>query len=285
MQSTRSHIPKAPVYNPYDKFSKNDFDTWIGDITGSLRKVLRQEEEPEPQPQEDKWYYRIGNEEQPQVNGFANKESDSDNSGEEQLDDPFAETRARRVKGKARDPREGPGLAAGTINEPIELESDDEVSGHEDSDHETQLEADDGGESDEEYDDDSREEFREYPSARVNHPSKRSLTPTRRPHTVESDDDDGGDDEKQVFIQVETEEGSEEADMNSDEVDVEDTRYTRLGSYPGDDEVELSDSSLPTSRREISSHEKSPEDDVQEKDEFNDEEQPTMENTGTFLDF
>ncbi|KAF9071648.1 hypothetical protein BDP27DRAFT_494686 [Rhodocollybia butyracea] len=121
MKSVKSHISKAPVYNPYDKFTKQDFDAWIDDISGALSKALRHEEEERASNTEEKWYYKLDEEKESQIDS-------QDSSDEELTDDSLAEIRARRVKGKARDPREGPGLALGTFNEPIELESDEEES-------------------------------------------------------------------------------------------------------------------------------------------------------------
>ncbi|KAG5220434.1 hypothetical protein IMY05_C4590000300 [Salix suchowensis] len=42
---------KQPIYNPYDKFTQNDFDAWIGNITGALRRALGEEEMPMPPEQ------------------------------------------------------------------------------------------------------------------------------------------------------------------------------------------------------------------------------------------
>lgn len=41
--SARSAL-RAPAHNPYDKFTQAEFDAWIGDITGALRRALGQEE-------------------------------------------------------------------------------------------------------------------------------------------------------------------------------------------------------------------------------------------------
>ena len=35
---------RAPIHNPYDKFTQSEFDAWIGDITGALRRALGQED-------------------------------------------------------------------------------------------------------------------------------------------------------------------------------------------------------------------------------------------------
>ncbi|KAJ3724417.1 hypothetical protein C8R42DRAFT_449806 [Lentinula raphanica] len=270
MKSTRPRIPKAPIYNPYDKFSQNDFDAWIGDITGSLRKVLRHEE-PEPEPQEDKWYHRIGDEEPLSTNGFGGHETDSELGGEEESDDPFAETRVKRVKGKARDPREGPGLTAGTMTEPIELVSDDEDSGEEDKEVEAGFEGDDGEEYEQDASDsDDVEEGDDHQSVRVGHSNSSSLSPSRRRHDNfrEEDDEDVEDyDEDQVSNQIAPEEvWEEEVTPESDTVNVE----------------VLFHSSLPL-KQKLPSRSNSPEGNDRNH-ELEDEDQPTTENTAFPLD-
>jgi hypothetical protein len=35
-----SRIPRPPIHNPYDKFSKPDFDNWVDNLTGSIRYAL-----------------------------------------------------------------------------------------------------------------------------------------------------------------------------------------------------------------------------------------------------
>src|SRR5258708_28728157 len=37
---------RAPMVNPYDKFTQPEFDVWIGDMTNSLRRALGFEDEP-----------------------------------------------------------------------------------------------------------------------------------------------------------------------------------------------------------------------------------------------
>ena len=34
---------RAPIYNPFDKFTQPEFDSWIGDITSALKRALGQE--------------------------------------------------------------------------------------------------------------------------------------------------------------------------------------------------------------------------------------------------
>ncbi|THH13261.1 hypothetical protein EW146_g6941, partial [Bondarzewia mesenterica] len=39
---------RAPILNPYDKFTRPEFDSWIGDITSALKRALGREVEEEP---------------------------------------------------------------------------------------------------------------------------------------------------------------------------------------------------------------------------------------------
>ncbi|KAJ4483489.1 hypothetical protein J3R30DRAFT_3698323 [Lentinula aciculospora] len=284
MKSAKPHIPKAPIYNPYDKFSQHDFDAWIGDITGTLRKVLRHEdEEPAPQPQEDKWYYRIGDEEQPKINGYREEEDNNENSGEEQLDDSFAELRAKRVKGKARDPREGPGLGAGTMNEPIEL-----GSGDEEGDEEAEITENNSDEEfDEvEYSDESGGADYEYEEEHAQGSRRPAASSSRRRAVVEAhaeeeqEEDDDDDEVGQQFTEVDYEE-EEEEELPSGEASIEDIRDTNAQS---DEEGKLSSASASTSTRRIIANEHvqrgaSPEDDVQGIIILTEEDQPILENT------
>ena len=82
---------RPPIHNPYDKFTQPQFDTWIGSITGALRKALGQEEEEEeeaPTPQTA----------QPREED-AHSASDID---EDDVEDSFAEWRAMRAKEKGK---------------------------------------------------------------------------------------------------------------------------------------------------------------------------------------
>lgn len=107
--------PRPPVQNPYDKFSQHDFDAWIGKLTGDLEKALGYEEVIQSQPS------------LPQA---AEHTYDGYDDSDSYVEDSFAEVKARRVldKGKARDPREGPGLGpkSGDVEQPIEILSDEE---------------------------------------------------------------------------------------------------------------------------------------------------------------
>ncbi|KAI0665657.1 hypothetical protein C8Q78DRAFT_1199021 [Trametes maxima] len=70
---------RPPIYNPYDKFTQPEFDAWIGDITGALKRALGRDELPPPA--------RV----------------QSPVAEEEVVEDSFAEVKARRLaKGKER---------------------------------------------------------------------------------------------------------------------------------------------------------------------------------------
>ena len=76
-------LPRAPIHNPYDKFTQPEFDAWINDITGALKRALGREELP-PVPAQ-----RVDR---------PTPEEDADD-----LEDSFADVRARRLaKGKER---------------------------------------------------------------------------------------------------------------------------------------------------------------------------------------
>jgi len=106
--STNPKSLRRPIHNPYDKFTKPEFDQWISGITGALRRALGDETEEDvvlDEPQSQDVY-------------AASDETFQDQS----FEDSFADIQSRRAKGKAKDPREGPGL--GAPQNPIELLSD-----------------------------------------------------------------------------------------------------------------------------------------------------------------
>lgn len=83
-------VPRAPLINPYDQFTKSDFDAFINDITGKLRHALGREE----------YDASIrGSVSQQHLNGDTIEGHDEDEFPE----DSFAEVKARRLaKGKQR---------------------------------------------------------------------------------------------------------------------------------------------------------------------------------------
>ena len=78
---------RAPIHNPYDKFSQTEFDAWIGDLTGVLKRALGQEP---PLPPSAKPRTTL-----PDYSAF--------DDSEDVPEDSFAEIKARRAaKGKQR---------------------------------------------------------------------------------------------------------------------------------------------------------------------------------------
>ncbi|KDQ55083.1 hypothetical protein JAAARDRAFT_60062 [Jaapia argillacea MUCL 33604] len=166
LQSYSTKALRPPIHNPYDKFTQPQFDAWIDDITGALKKALgREDVVPPPPPSTNVAASQEAAEESVAHLGtetelFEENQEDED----EVVDDSFAEIRARR-KGKARDPREGPGLGVGGKLQPIEILSDshseEEGSGEEGSGSEEEGEEeyiyDEGGLSDDGIYDESSE--------------------------------------------------------------------------------------------------------------------------------
>ncbi|KAH6913943.1 hypothetical protein BKA70DRAFT_1259930 [Coprinopsis sp. MPI-PUGE-AT-0042] len=119
-------LTRPPLQNPFDKFNQGEFDSWIGGITSALRKALGQEEEIQKAAEA-----MAGKPSDGQSFGLKDVDMEAGQEADESiLEDSFADFKARRsVKGKERDPREGPGLAGAdgwNADEPIELLSDDE---------------------------------------------------------------------------------------------------------------------------------------------------------------
>ena len=125
-----SKAKRPPIHNPYDKFTQPEFDAWIGDLTGALKHALGQievEANDELKPLEHAQEVSTGNA------TTEHRPIDFDESEDEAVNDSFAEIKARRAlgKGKARDPREGPGLGGTDPTKPIEIVSSDEEEEHE----------------------------------------------------------------------------------------------------------------------------------------------------------
>ncbi|KAG6813520.1 hypothetical protein H0H92_010225 [Tricholoma furcatifolium] len=131
-------LSKAPQHNPYDKFSQHEFDAWIGGITGELRKALGQDDvvvsqEKDGFHEEDQY---ASDEEE--VERLVQLDSESSDEVE---DETFSYSPERRVsKGKARDPRDGPGFGKGDQNEPIVIDSDSEEEEEEQEEEEEEEE-------------------------------------------------------------------------------------------------------------------------------------------------
>jgi hypothetical protein len=146
---TSNRAQKAPIYNPYDKFTQNEFDTWIGGITGALRRALGQEGDEEEQESVTR---------NVAADLFASRDDDEAEPSPEyepaetsEAEDSFEEVTTRLDKGKGRDPREGPGL--GGRHQPIKILYSD--SDEEESEGEEEI-------GDDEVDDEGEYDWREY---------------------------------------------------------------------------------------------------------------------------
>jgi hypothetical protein len=85
--SRASTSTRPPIYNPYDKFTRPEFDEWIGGITSTLRKALGRDGEGDwPDNRNDNANHDNG----PQ---FATLDEDDDAA-----EDSFANLKARREK-------------------------------------------------------------------------------------------------------------------------------------------------------------------------------------------
>lgn len=151
---------RPPVFNPYDRFTQPEFDAWIGDITSALKGALSHDAEAEvdsPSLRSSSWNTisdKIGG----SLSAERRAQSPALSEGrddESALEDSFAHIASRRAKGKARDPREGPGL--GLKGQPIGLSSDSEEEEVVDSlesgamlseDSDVSVREDSGGETD-----------------------------------------------------------------------------------------------------------------------------------------
>src|ERR1700691_1277124 len=147
---TLNRPQKAPIYNPYDKFTQNEFDSWIGGITGALRRALGQEDEEE---QESLTQDHASDLFAPRDDDETEQTPENEPEEQSEAEDSFQEIKTRRDKGKGRDPREGPGL--GGSLQPIEILYSD--SDEEESEGEEEVE-------DDELDEEGEYDWREYDS-------------------------------------------------------------------------------------------------------------------------
>jgi len=118
-------IPRAPIQNPFDKFTQSDYDAWIAKLVGRIDKALDYDSIPSPEKS-----VPFVTAEASYAGSFMPKPTqESEDDLDSNIEDSFAQVKARCVnKGKARDPREGPGLCPdlGGQNKPIEILSDED---------------------------------------------------------------------------------------------------------------------------------------------------------------
>ncbi|KAJ7209726.1 hypothetical protein GGX14DRAFT_395170 [Mycena pura] len=183
--AARQTIPKAPILNPYDKFTQPQFDMWVGDLTGALRDALGFRARTPPRPKvRTQWHVPASD---------APGES-TDGDAEVEQDDSFAEVAPRRAaggnaKGKGRDPREGPGLGRGERGAPIVIDSgsEEEVEEEDEEEEEEEDEDEDGLDEEEEEEEDAR---------RNGESSARAHARYRKYASCHEDDVDDGEEEE-----------------------------------------------------------------------------------------
>ncbi|GBE81296.1 hypothetical protein SCP_0310230 [Sparassis crispa] len=212
--SSRSILRKlgrAPIYNPYDKFTQPEFDAWIGDITSALRSALGKEE-PQSGPTKQREH--------------ADRESSSQDEREYVVEDSFAELRARReAKGKER------AQDVGSEEEPIVLSDSEEEQGNADQLDENwgpvfnaegyQAEYDEG----EEPDSDAENEHRSISAEII----ELSSDEEEIAKDAGSEEEDSGSEKE--MAEVEDDVGSEEEDAGSEE-------EAERGDFAEDDAVD-----------------------------------------------
>lgn len=197
---SKPRLSQAPQHNPYDKFTQDEFDAWIGGITGALRRALGQEDEVvSPHVTSSHYSEQSNSSDEEEVQRLV--EFPDESSGEES-EASFSSSTARRIsKGKARDPRDGPGFGRGHQNEPIFIDSD---SDEEEEDGEA-GEAEDGedGEEDEaieEWDSQSEEDDDERDIGLAEAESSVQARIRReKQEFVEEDEDEDEDEEGEEF--------------------------------------------------------------------------------------
>jgi len=208
---------RPPIHNPYDKFTQSEFDAWIGGITGALRHALGQVEDAEQIPEPHSPHSDASSDEGKSV---AAQLLQDDSSADEEFEDSFADIKAR--KGKARDPRDGPGIRGGDRSQPIEIDSDSEDEGQIQQEESEEDERSD--EWDEESGEEEEEEEEEHPpwqngessaQARIRHERERL-----EPDVYEEDD-----------YEHEAEEDYEEEEEHSGEYEEEYENHDPSGGF------------------------------------------------------
>jgi len=152
---SKPKISRAPIQNPFDKFTQSEYDAWIAKLIGRIDKALAYDDIPSPQKS-----IPFLTAEASYAGSFMPKPAqESEDDLDSNIEDSFAQVKARRVnKGKARDPREGPGLCpdSGGQKKPIEILSDeDEQDGGQVLDSER---SEDDEEEEQAYDEDESED-------------------------------------------------------------------------------------------------------------------------------
>lgn len=220
---------RTPILNPYDKFTQPQFDDWITGLTSSLRQALGHLDEPASRPERT---YELDTPSRSQ----SHLENASEEDYDPEADDSLHELKARRAaaKGKARDPREGPGLGVGTAQEPIYLASDSEDSDSDQraatnnaSDSEQEKSDFDDEEQDQEEEGEEEEEEEEEHEGHLSHVRGGSRY-ARAVTAEEAYEEDEEEEQEGSSSDRDEEEGDEviEVDLDSDQEEYENDENT-----------------------------------------------------------
>ncbi|KAM5542869.1 hypothetical protein V8D89_003253 [Ganoderma adspersum] len=220
-------LPRAPIHNPYDKFTQPEFDAWIGDITGALKRALGREDLP-PVPAQ-----RV------------DRPTPEEDAEEEDLQDSFADVRARRLaKGKERAREEdfeeeervshhygdenGWGETYSGADYSSEAEEEEESSEEEETADEREPEVIDLLSDDEDAEGEEQDSDEAEPDEAVAGPAP----------VYDEEDDEGGYDEEVAEEVVVEDEVAEEDDVEDDaaEEDVEDVGAGFRNQYEDDED-------------------------------------------------
>ncbi|KAM5542874.1 hypothetical protein V8D89_003258 [Ganoderma adspersum] len=220
-------LPRAPIHNPYDKFTQPEFNAWIGDITGALKRALGREDLPPVSAQ------------------CVDRPTPEEDAEEEDLEDSFADVRARRLaKGKERAREEdfedeervshhygdenGWGETYSGADYSSEAEEEEESSEEEETPDEREPEVIDLLSDDEDAEGEEQDSDEASPEEAVAGPA---------PVYDEEDDEGGYDEEVAEEVMVE-DEVAEEDDVEDDaaEEDVEDVGAGFKNRYEDDED-------------------------------------------------
>jgi hypothetical protein len=188
---------KAPIHNPFDKFTQTEFDAWISDITGALRRALGEEPTPThpvvttPGRDTDAEVSPDRFDRDHDLEHSAESASDIGSDESQDVEDSFAGVRARHAKGKERDPREGPGL--GSQQHPIDIESEEDEE-EEDAEERIVEELEGDEELEEEEYEEDEQEIPPFPDEREEEEDQGSDGQEYEEDVLEEEDDGEGSD-------------------------------------------------------------------------------------------
>ncbi|KAL1668975.1 hypothetical protein GGF50DRAFT_45187 [Schizophyllum commune] len=198
--ATGKRHQRAPIVNPYEKFSQPEFDNWIGDLTGTIRSALGFEYKPErPQSRLPDSLF----EDEPAASQFearlatevADQLSDSESEDAEEL-----VPKSSKAKGKERDPRERPTQGSWNNYADVTDSDDDQASassrsGSEEATEESQDSSQDVFRDDEEYDTETYEKewLQRASSSKAHAYTRSSSRESAEIEYVSQEDDEEGD--------------------------------------------------------------------------------------------